>query len=362
MRRSSFDFIDWMKAIGMSLIVVGHVAGSLINDLTPPIYPKQLGVAFFLFAMGFSLARERRPRWEVVRNRLFEVYLFGLACALLLTGIAYATSGALYASNYLPFLGGANVVFNNFPVNPTTWYIGTYLHFLLLWAFVLREVRVTPLTIGLAIVCEIVVRAALVTNLGGFVGYMMMPNWISVFLFGMWYGHRPDARQTDRVPQLVLTLATIAALAVAWAVLAPQIVAEQTIPFMRMGGGPTAFSAILTSACVSFLYLSYTWLTFQATSRVKANALVQLVARNTILVFIAHMPIYYFLDARLGAWTASRPLQLVIRVVVCLFGLVLASEVIRRAVRPKELRDWMFGRAHRVPPVKAVQPERMGAA
>src|SRR5204863_1855775 len=118
----------WMKAIGISLIVIGHVAGSLLNQLTPPIYPKQLGVAFFLFAMGFGLARERRPRWQIVRNRLFEIYLFGLAAALLLTALAFWTKGDLNQNNYLPFLGGANVVFNGFPANPTTWYIGTYLH------------------------------------------------------------------------------------------------------------------------------------------------------------------------------------------------------------------------------------------
>ena len=200
MARSSRDFIDWMKAIGMTLIVVGHVAGSFVNDLTPPIYPKQLGVAFFLFAMGFSLARDSRPRWRVVGNRLFEVYLFGLAAAVGLTAIGYMTSGAVYASNYLPFFAGANVVFDNFPVNPTTWYIGTYLHFLLLWALVFRRVSITPLLLAGSIVFEIAARAMLVGTFGGFVGYMMVPNWITVFLAGMWYGQpAPRVGVVDRL-------------------------------------------------------------------------------------------------------------------------------------------------------------------
>ena len=69
----------------MSLIVYGHVAHATTVPLTPPIYLKQFGVAFFLFATGFTLARERRGAGETVFNRLFQVYLFGLSLAFLLT-------------------------------------------------------------------------------------------------------------------------------------------------------------------------------------------------------------------------------------------------------------------------------------
>ena len=40
-------FIDWMKDLGMFLIVYGHVAGDSIAHVTHP-YRKQLGVAFFI--------------------------------------------------------------------------------------------------------------------------------------------------------------------------------------------------------------------------------------------------------------------------------------------------------------------------
>ena len=352
MARPSLDFIDWMKAIGMTLIVVGHVAGALVNGLTPPIYPKQLGVAFFLFAMGFSLARDSRPQWRVVGNRLFEIYLFGLAAAVVLTGIAFVTTGALYASNYLPFLGGVNVVFNNFPVNPTTWYIGTYLHFLLLWALVFRRVPITPALLAGSLVFEIVARAVLVGTLGGFVGYMMVPNWITVFLAGMWYGqpapsgvekHR-DVESSVSVPGM---LTVTAALAIVWAVFVPAFVSERSIPFMRLGHGSDAFTLAVTSACVSFLYLSYTWLTYTVTSCVKAPALVRVVARNTVIVFIAHMPVFYLLETRLSGWTTSRPLQVIVRLTVCFVALVLASEAIRRLVKPTALRDRILARAQR---------------
>jgi fucose 4-O-acetylase-like acetyltransferase len=356
--RASLDFIDWMKAIGISLIVLGHVAASFTDGLTPPIYPKQLGVAFFLFAMGFSLAREGRPRWEVVRNRLFEVYFFGFVCAVLLSVIAYVAHGALYGSNYLPFLGGVNVVFNNFPVNPTTWYIGTYLHFLLLWALVLRHVRMTPRLLAISIASEIAVRATLVATLGTFVAYMMVPNWISVFLFGMWSGQQPEPRRHDDAPRLALALAALVTLVVVWALLVPPFVAERTFPFMRIGRGPAALAGVLTSACVSFLYLSYTWLVFQATSRVNAPAVIRFVARNTVLVFIVHMPVFYALEPYLQAWATGPLMNVAIRLAVCLVALAIASEMIRRVIRPKELRDRIFASTQRPPAVRA---ERMGA-
>ena len=69
--------------------------------LTPPIYLKQFGVAFFLFAAGFTLARERRGAGETVFNRLFQVYLFGVSLALLLT-IAQRARGRARRAQQLP--------------------------------------------------------------------------------------------------------------------------------------------------------------------------------------------------------------------------------------------------------------------
>src|SRR6186997_858843 len=88
-----YPFVDWMKALGMSVIVYGHVAHATTVPLTPPIYLKQFGVAFFLFASGFTLARERRGAGETVFNRLFQVYLFGLSLAFLLTIVNLVTGG-----------------------------------------------------------------------------------------------------------------------------------------------------------------------------------------------------------------------------------------------------------------------------
>src|SRR4051812_10234200 len=119
-------FIDWMKSLGILLIVYGHVSATA-DHLVPPIYPKQLGVAFFLFTTGYALAREVRPGRVVLFNLLFIFFLFGIPFPLLLTGINYLLLSNFTETNYLPFLLGFTVPFDNFPANPTTWYIGTYI-------------------------------------------------------------------------------------------------------------------------------------------------------------------------------------------------------------------------------------------
>src|SRR5207249_1275004 len=109
----------------------------------PPIYSKQLGVAFFLFASGYSPTAETREPWRVAFNRLFEIFLFGVPFAVLVSVLSFASGHSLQLSNYLPFLAGANVLVDNFPANPTTWYLGTYTQIVLLWTIVIRRIPVT---------------------------------------------------------------------------------------------------------------------------------------------------------------------------------------------------------------------------
>jgi peptidoglycan/LPS O-acetylase OafA/YrhL len=52
--KNRVDYIDWLKAVGIFLIVFGHYFGEPYNQFTQPIYPKQLGVDFFVFMMGWG--------------------------------------------------------------------------------------------------------------------------------------------------------------------------------------------------------------------------------------------------------------------------------------------------------------------
>lgn len=333
MRRSQ-PFVDWMKAIGLILIVFGHVAHASTVWIAPPIYIKQFGVAFFVFASGFTLARDTRPPWQVVYRRLFEVCLFGLACALAISGAGAATRGGMQPSNYLPFFAGANVFVDAFPANPTTWYIGTYIHLVVLWALVLRRVAVTPRLVATALAAEVGIRALLLTVAGPFVAYMALSNWVGVLLLGMLYGSRRDEQPAPR-PGFALALGALLAL---WGLVMHRVAPAPTFPLMTFGAG-APWSAVMVSLSVSALYITVTWLAYAALNGVAANAVVQLVARNSVIVFIVHMPLYYVTTPWVSALTSAYWGRVSVRLLLCLVGLTFVSEGIHRLIAVPRLRD-----------------------
>jgi hypothetical protein len=324
-----------MKFLGIAVIVYGHLAQPTILYTVPPIYPKQLGVAFFVFAMGFSLAREHRPSRQVVFNRLFEMCLFGLALAVLLSVERYMTEGRLSLSNYAPFVLGFNVLLPYFPANPTTWYVGTYLHLLVVWALV-RNARFGPAALAMVLVAEVIVRTIVLGIAGPYVAYMILFNWATVFMLGMWYGRMKGSGSAAQ-GSLLPYLAMLVALAVAWPLFANRVPANDDFPFRLLQVGSGGVNLAATSASISFIYVAYTWCVFQVTRRMPDARLVAFFARNTLLVFLAHMPIYAWM-LRQRFWPQSYPVRIAIEFFICFVLLAIVSELLLRLVKPKELR------------------------
>jgi hypothetical protein len=297
-----------MKALGMTVIVYGHVTRAV--PLTPPIYPKQLGVAFFLFASGFTLARDRRPVVQAVFKRLFQTWLFAFVLAAALAAGGAMSGSGLALSNFLPLVG-ANLLFDNFPANPTTWYLGTYLHLLVLWAIWLRRIRVRRWMVVAAFAIEIPLRALLIATTGRFIAYMLLTNWMAVFLFGLAQGAEPD----EEIPRSSLPYAVggIAAI-VMWGVATRALPLELTVPFMTLHGWPAATGLLAVSAAVSALYLCATAVA---------------IARNTPIIFLAHMPLFHALHPLLVSWQVGYAPRVAIELFVNLVGLGLVSEAIR---------------------------------
>jgi len=316
-----------MKALGMTVIVYGHVTRAVA--VTAPIYPKQLGVAFFLFASGFTLARERRPVSQALFKRLFQTWLFAfvLAGGIAVAGAINGTGLAL--SNFLPLVG-ANVVFDNFPANPTTWYLGTYLHLLIIWAIWLRTVRVRRWMVAAAFALEVPIRAALMATAGGFVAYMLLTNWMAVFLLGLAQGAEDD-EDVARSPWPFVG-GGVAAVTV-WALAARLLPLEMTVPFITLRGWPPLAGLLAVSAAVSVLYLLPTMITCEATRRLAAPAPVRFIARNTPIIFLAHMPVFLALHPLLVAWQIGYAGRVIVQLLVCLVGLAALSEGIQRLLQ-----------------------------
>ena len=331
-------FVDWLKTIGLALIVYGHVAMRTSPLVVPPIYQKQLGVAFFVFAMGFTLVRERRSHWRVAYNRLFEVWAVGLLFALLMSAIGLKFWGDANESNYLPLAGITTFFMNDFPANPTTWYIGTYIHLLLVWALVLRRIRITAVGLLALATCEIAVRTVLIVMMGRYSAYMFIGNWMTLLALGMWMGQqeRPPALNSRWRAAVVLLV-----LIVGWPLAARQFPWRLEFPFMALPLGAWT-GAFVVSACASAVYFSYTIATYAVARLLPASAVARFFARNTVIVFIVHMPVYYLMQWLLVPITTFA-VRATLEFFVCFVVLAILSEWLRAALRPDHLRERLGG-------------------
>jgi len=346
MNSKRLPFHDWMKAIGMAFIVWGHVAAATTPTLSPPFNLKQLGVAFFVFLCGHSLARERRSPMQVVFNRYFEVFVWGLTGAVLWSVVMLFLKGDANLSNFLPLAGGLQLIDDAFPANPTTWYIGTYLHVLLLWAVLLRGVTIAPRTILLWLPVEIGVRAAAMLLFGLYVGYMQLANWIGVLLLGLCFG----ARGIDALPRRAIWPA--AAFVIGWPILMGRLEWELTFPWMSIAGQSPMASAIQVSILISVAYLLYTLAGFALLAALPTTRVVEFLSRNTLIVFIAHMPLYYVLDHLFRTRVPYWP-RVSIEFVLCYVGLSLVSEALRRLTDLQPRRDRLFALLRPLPSLQS---------
>jgi hypothetical protein len=327
--KNRVDFVDWLKAVGMFLIVFGHYFGDPFSQFTQPIYFKQLGVAFFVFVMGWGLANESRPHWQVVYKRLFPMYFWGLAIAFFISIIFMLTQGHPAISNYLPFFAGINVLGDFFPSNPTTWYIGTYLHILLLWAFVMRKVNVTLPLILLVVLCEIAVRTIFIEFERLFTGYMLISNWLSVFLLGMYMYQQKDNHNYLKALLLILVWAI---LLMTWASVLNSLNITKSFPFRTLVDHSTLISSIAISMAISFVYLSNTLLAVKFFSCIPANRIVRFFSRNTIIIFIAHMPFYVVAEPIARVFIEQGWGVRALIVLIMYVGLALISELLHKLI------------------------------
>ncbi len=342
MSRQRINFIEWMKALGMFVIIYGHTNGHAIFNPTLPVNLKQIGVVFFVFSTGYLLAGETRAWLRVFFNRLFELFLFGILFSVLMSIVRYYQFGNLAESNYLPFMFGLNVVFNAFPANPSLWYIGTYIHLLAIWALFLRHLKIRPWMIVAVIPVEIGIRIALMRYAGDFIAYQALTNWASVLLLGMYLGQQSAG---DRLDDSKLSLAAYTGglvIAVsAWMWVANQIGVTVSNPFGRLQSGGEYTMLVSTAASVSLIYIMWAILGFQVFRRLQAGPTVQFFGRNSMICFIIHMPLIFAISPwlyELPGIESSPYVRLAANLLIFYVGACLLSEWMRKVLKPAELR------------------------
>jgi hypothetical protein len=343
-------WLDWLKVIGMAIIVFGHTGGdSLIPGIFNPINPKQLGVALFVFVTAFTLVKEKRDGLRVIFNRFFEVAVLGLLLCVLLSVVQMIRIGSPNLTNYLPYFFGINVIWENaFPANPTTWYVGTYLHLLIAWACVLRWLPVTWWSFLILLGVEILVRASWMSVNRDFNAYMILTSWMTVFWMGTALGRRFESEPTLPLPlplplspalRRCLAVVGCAAMMAGWLWVVKRLGIDKSNPFGRIVVGGTVATAITTSAAVTLLYSVYTPLIIGMVFGLPAGRLVRFLSQNTLLVFLAHMPVRDWVTPLYYPWMPGGWWRQLANFLVLFVGIAMVSEALRRGLRVARLRD-----------------------
>jgi len=332
------NFIDLMKAVGMFLIIYGHIVGdpsNLYNQLTQPIHTKQIGVAFFVFITGWGLANNVRPPVRAVFNRIFPFYLYGISFAIFLSVLFFFLKDDTNPSNYMPFVLGINVFFNYFPANPTTWYIGTYLHILLFWYFFMQGKTVRKRHLVIAFVVENVVRCIFMARGEDYIAYMLLPNWLTVFMLGMYLHKKQQQPTTPFVLVLVVAWAGFFALSMS---VANAIGFDETFPFRNMTSD-FALHIPVESLLISMTYIVHTLLFFEIARRLPGHSVISFFARATLITVIIHIPIIFETAQYFYALFDSKDVARIVFIFVIFIGTAVISEIISRLVDIKSIAD-----------------------
>ncbi len=319
----------------MLIIVYGHAPAGTKWFNTAPINPKQLGVTLFVFATSFCLVRERRSLFDAITPRLLYVYFVGIFFALawsLYYGIVRHDIGE---SNYLPFIFGINVLVNYFPANPSTWYIGTYLHLLLLWWVWLHRVHVRFIHLAIIAAVSIGVRSVLIASGDDFIAYMNICNWLPIFMLGMYASQTKAESKRNYVIPAILFLSFCAA----WPSITLGLNVQQDFPFKRLEIASPIVGIIATSFAIEAIYLGVTWLIFRLSTALPNVEMVNFFARNTLFIFVSHMFLRSIVSPYLDEIVESGALRVAINILIYFFGLGLLGELFQRTLKLKSLTN-----------------------
>jgi len=329
--------IDWFKAIGMLLIVMGHTNGYLVNDFTKPIGLKQIGVALFFFIMGWQISIDKRQSKIILFNRLFKIIFWSLGFAILLSFIGIINEGKIYKSNYLPFFIGVNTLLNDFPANQATWFIGTYMHLLILWVVILKEITISQLFILVVVATEILIRAAIMPY-WGHSAYMMFVNWQTIFILGIYCGQRAETHSTG----LAVSIAMYGGFIVLWALAFSLVDMSRDFPFKIVQISDMKTNYLLTSCLVSLSYSGHVLLFYNVAMNLPAIGLVRFFSQNSLILFLAHMPVWFFITPYIKAIIDYNYIRVVVDFAILYLGLSLVSSALLRFVPIDRFRENML--------------------
>jgi hypothetical protein len=174
-----------------------------------------------------------------------------------------------------------------------------------------------------------------------FTGYMLITNWLTVFLLGMYMHHQKDNH--NNIKALLVILLWIILL-FTWASLLNPLNITKSFPFRLPAEHATLISSIALSVAISFVYLSNTLLAVNFFSRIPANRLVRFFSRNTIFIFIGHMPLYEIAEPIARIFVESGWGKRAIVVFIMYVGLAILSESLHKLLNLNKYKTMLWQR------------------
>ena len=115
----------------------------------------------------------------------------------------------------------------------------------LFWAVLARHWRVEVWVLALSFVAEVLIRAFLLQRGADFVAYMLITNWMTVFLLGKYFGQQEGRGKSPR-SDLALCVGALAAVLVLWPRFAGSFEIDSEFPFSTIRAGGEAATWLAT--------------------------------------------------------------------------------------------------------------------
>jgi hypothetical protein len=168
---------------------------------------------------------------------------------------------------------------------------------------------------------------------------MLISNWVTVFLVGMYMHQQKDSHNSLKA---ILVLLIWAILVGTWAFLLNPLDITRSFPLRLTENHSTLISSILISVAISFVYLSNTLLAVKFFSSIPANRVVRFFSRNTIFIFIGHMPLYDVAEPIARIFVENGWGKRAIIVFIMYVGLAVVSELLHQLVDTNKIKQTIW--------------------
>jgi len=208
------------------------------------------------------------------------------------------------------------------------------------WYFFIQGKNIGKRHLVLAFIFENIVRCIFMAWEKDFIAYMLLPNWLTIFLLGM-YLH--DRRQLKTSPYIfVLIMAWLITITLQ-TYFANLIGFDHPFPFRNMDIN-SQLTVPVESLLISATYIVHTLFFFEIARRLPGHSVISFFARATLITVIIHIPIIFETHQYFYKLFASEDVARIVFIFVIYIGTAMVSEIIHKFIDIKVISEkfWLF--------------------